>query len=574
MLNYNNLKNIEKPARYLGGEANQVLKDLKKISCRFAVAVPNVYETGMIDFDMKSVYYILNNIKDVWCERVFAPMQDFENLLRLNNKKLYTLESKTPLKSMDIVAFFLNTELIYTNMLNILNLGGIPTLKDRRKDSFPFIIAQINGVANPKPLETFVDIFVIGELPEIVEEIIDKYREWKQTQNNRKEEFYKQIKDIQGVYIPDLHSSDETKINMVKNTGSELERFPENIVVPSISNNIDGNIIRLTKGCTRGCRGCIQKYAYGKIIEKDISEVVKHSKTSMQNTGCTNVILMSNCQGDYTGFPEVIYALEDIEKPEIKNISFMEVKLNKENLWLLKYMNNKDNYPSIVVGGTNKKLRKIFGIDISDDEILEVVKKVFENDFTKIRLKYIIGIPKENYEDLAGILKLAENIIKIYFEVYSKMPDKYIVEIELYNFYAKSGTPMQWCQVNSPEKLELKARYLMDKNKNENIYLTTRDTNISSLITMLSRGNADMGKVIYEAWKQGARFDNIEQLFNYDAWSVALNKVGIDIKKCLEEIKIDSKLEWDSIELGTTKEELAKEYIEYIRGKNEDSSNQ
>ena len=558
MISLDKLKNIDTPARYTGGEARQCIKNSTVVSHRVCVAVPAMYEFGMFDFDLKDMYYVLNQERTIWCERAFAPMPDFEQLLRTSNEKLYTLESKTPLKNMDAVIFVLSSELMYTNMLNMLNLGGIPILKERRCEGFPLVIATGSAVLNPKPLENFVDVYIMGEAALVIKDIVKLL-----DANLTKEEQLNKLKDIPGIYIPNVTDKD---VYMVKELDIDTTQVPRYMVVPSIQTVVDKTLVSLSKGCDKNCINCSHKYIYGKPEYMSVDKAVIKTKKMIDATGNTSVMLMTNCHATYPGFPEIIYRLNDLDRPKVKDISFMEVKLTKDNLWVLRYMQDKQDYPSVIVGAPTTALREKIGIGVEDDELLYVAKQVFEAGFNKIRLKYIIGIPGETYEDFAKILNMANKICKVYKEVYSKSPDKYIVEINLYNFKAKPHTPSGWCAVNTAENLEIKVRYLKEKNKNDLVIITAENGKQTVVETLLARGDEKVGSVLYEAWKQGARHDMIEQIFNMDNWNVALNKTGVDIKEYLEEKNEKVILPWDNIVIGTAKDELRRIYLNKIKG--------
>jgi len=558
VISLDKLKNIDTPARYTGGEARQCIKNSAVVSHRVCVSVPAMYEFGMFDFDVKDMYYVLNQERTIWCERAFAPMPDFEQLLRANNEKLYTLESKTPLKNMQAIVFVLSSELMYTNMLNMLNLGGVPILKERRREGFPLIIATGSAVLNPKPLEGFVDVFVMGEPALVIKDIVKELDE-----SLTKEEQLNKLKDLPGVYIPNITDKD---VYMVKELDIDSAQVPRYMVVPSIQTVIDKTLVTLSKGCDKNCINCSHKYIYGKPEHMSVDKAIIKTKKMIDATGNASVMLMTNCHATYPGFPEIIYRLNDLDRPKIKDLSFMEVKLTKDNLWLLKYMEDKQDYPSVIVGAPTKKLRDKIGIGVEDEDLLEVAKQVFEAGFNKLRLKYIMGIPGETYEDLAKILNMANKICKVYKEVYSKSPDKYIVEINLYNFKAKPHTPSQWCAVNTAENLEIKTRYLKDKNRNDLVVITAEEGKQTVVETLLARGDEKVGPVIYEAWKQGARHDMMEPLFSIDNWNVALNKTGVDIKAYLEEKNEKVVLPWDNIVIGTSKEELKRIYLNKVKG--------
>ena len=375
MISLNKFKNIDTPARYTGGEARQVVKNTATISKRVCVAVPAIYEMGMFDFDLKEIYYALNMNREIWCERVFAPMLDFEKLLKDNNEKLYTLESKTPLKNMDAAIFILSSELMYTNMLNMLNLGAVPILKERRREGFPLVIATGSAILNPKPLENFVDLYIIGEPALVIGDIVSKI-----DKNVTKEEMLNSLKDISGVYIPGVTNKE---VYMVRELDIDSKTTPKSVVIPSIKTMIDKSIVTLSSGCEKNCITCTHKYTYGNPQYMSVDKAVLKTKRVIDSTGNAEVMLMSNCHGTYPGFPEIIYRLNDLDRPKVKEISFMEVKLNKDNLWLLKYMNDKQDYPSIIVGAPTQELRHKLGIDIEDEEITRIAKEVFEKCFQK-----------------------------------------------------------------------------------------------------------------------------------------------------------------------------------------------
>lgn len=563
MLSLEKLKNIDVPARYIGTEARQVVKNISNIKSRICVAVPMMYEIATFDLDLKAIYYTLNMRRTTWCERCFAPMPDFEMLLKINEEKLFTLESKTPLKQMDAVCFILSSEMTYTNMLNMLNLGGIPCLKKRRKEGFPLVIATGEAVLNPYPTKEFIDVYIIGEASCVIDEIAEKIEEAKEN-NLTKLELLQSMESIKGVYIPDV--TDENKeIHMVMEENLDHEQIPKYLVRPSISTMFDDTLVSLSRGCNKDCTMCTHKYAYGSTKYLSMDKAVSKTHKLVSATGDSAIRLMTNCYGDYPNFNELIYKIQELEKPSVRKISFMEVKFNKDNLYLLKHIKDFNEIPSIIVGGATCKLREKVGIDIDEEEVYFVTRKLFEAGYTKVRLKFIIGIPGENYEDFTKVLDIANKVCKIYKEVYVKAPDKFIVELNIYNFIAKPHTPSQYAVVNSAENFEIKTRYLIDRNKNENVIITADEGKQSVISCMLARGDDKVSKVIYEAFKLGARHDYMPALFNMENWQVALNKSKIELKEYLEEKNEKLLLPWDNIYLNTSKEELRRIYVNKIR---------
>ena len=518
MLKLNELKNINNPSRYIGGEAGEIIKR-GQVTCRAVLALPVTYELGMTNLNLRNLYYNLNKRRDTYLERAFAVMPDFEELLKEKEQALYSLETKTSLDKFDIIFTEFSNPLMYTTFLHMLRLANIPLKSSIRDDEYPIIIATGDAVTNPYPMSKFIDVFVIGDLSSVADKIIDKYVLCKR-ENASKEMFLKSIEYIDGIYIPCIHKEhSKTTIAYSKTISS----MPSYQVTSNITLPLDNVIVPLTYGCEKNCNMCKHKYLYKGIEPKSVDKAIKDIATGMQATGNSNVTLMTNCYADYQGFPELIYKLQDMEKPKIRNISFMEVKLNKDNMWLVPYL--KEQYrlsgevPTIIVGATNEKLRKMLGIDITEDEVLDIARKVFREDFTKIRLKYVIGIPKETYEDLNDIFDLAQKITKIYFEEYSKLPEKYIVELDIYSFLGNAHTPMQYAPVNNLEKLQMKAKYLSEKNTYDYIKLTFGNFEQAEIMSVLGRGDASLADAIYSAESAGANLEFIPNMFNYDTWT-------------------------------------------------------
>lgn len=565
MVGLNELKYVDTPARYTGGEARSVIKNKYQVTSRVALAMPTMYELGTSNEDLKKLYYTLNIRRDTWAERVFAPMTDFEALIRNKEEKLYTLESKTSLREMDVILFIIPNVLMYTNVLNMLNMGGVPCLRERRKEGFPLIIATGNAVLNPKPMDDFIDLYIIGEPNKVINEVMDAYKRGKEGFNVTKAEILESMKYIPGVYIPDVTDS-EQEVNMVYENIAE-EQYIKNYAIPSIPVMLDKSVVTLTKGCNRNCINCPNKYTYGDMQNISVDKAVIKTQKMMDATGNLDIMLASNCYADYTGYPEVIYRLKDIEKPKIKTISFMDMRIDKDNLWILKYLDPEGNYPTIMVGAPTEDLRNKIGIGLKEDDVLEVAREIFKADFDKVRLEYILGIPGENYEDFKRMLETANKVCDVYKEVYAKTPDKYIVEIKLTNFIVKPHTPSQWCAVNSSENIEIKTKYILEKNKNQDVVIHNEDGKQTEIATMLARGGSELGQVIYEAWKQGAKFDMLSNVFDKENWQVGLTKNGIELKKYLEEQNDKLLFPWDNIKVGTSNEELRRIYLNKIKHK-------
>lgn len=564
MLKLEDLKNIAEPSRYTGSEVGKITKK-GKIICKSALILPYVYEMAMNNITLRQMYYNINKKKECLLERCFAPMPDFEELLKAKNEKLATLESKTQLDCLDLIFTELQNPLVFTTFLKMLSLANIPFLSADRKEDFPVIIAGGDAATYPLPMSKMVDIFVIGDLAKVSSQIVDKYVLCKK-EGKTKNEFLNTLLRIDGIYIPSLHK--EEKIYMSYNKRMNDEHMPSYMLSSLVADA--GIPLAITKGCNRNCNMCQHKYLYTDIAPKSVDCVVKDIVTAVKATGNTHISLITNCYADYEQFSELLEKIQDIHKPSINSVSFVDVKLTKDNMWLIPYLKKQyiktGEIPTIIVGSPSAKCKKVLGIDISEEEILTISRQIFRAEFNKVKLKYVIGVPGESYEDLNSFFDIANKIIKIYTEEYSKLPDKFIVEIELYPFLAMPHTSMQYAALNNYSKLQMKAKYIEEKNKNEHIKISCKNYFQNEVVQIIARGDTRMCDAIIKATNLGASFDYIEGLFNQEAWQMAFNKAKIDVKAMLDEIDANAILPWNNIVVSTPKEELIQKYKKIMKG--------
>lgn len=573
MLELSNLKNVDTAARYIGTEVGSIVKR-GNIVCKAALLLPFPYEMAMSSITLRQMYYNLNKKRECVLDRCFAIMPDFESVLKEHKEELYTLDSKTSLKNMDMLFTELSSPLTYTTFLHMLMLANIPLVANKRDKDYPIIIMGGDAALYPKPMSKMVDIFILGDMTRISEQIVDKYILCKK-ENKTKSEFLATLTKIEGVYIPAINKDDE-KITVTYGKRLNDQVMAPYQLSPLVSSPMDSVMVALTLGCNRGCNMCQHKFIYSGVEKKDIPHALSDIKKGIEATGNRNINIITNCYGDYDGLDELVSKIKELEKPNVERISFMEVKLTEDNLWLLPYL--KEQYkltgevPTVIVGSSSEELRNILGISMDEEKILSISRKVFRAGFNKIRLKYVLGIPKETYENLNNIFSVASKIIKIYTEEYSQLPDKYIVELDMCGFSPLPHTVLEFAPVNNHAKLEMKAKYLSERNTNEYIKLTFDNFIQCELATILARGDARMCEAICKAVELGANFDFLENSFNYDAWRVALNEANIDTKAMLEEISVHSVLPWDNIITSVSKEELAGRYINIMKGNEYESS--
>lgn len=558
------LKNVLKPARYVGGEKNQVIKNKDSVNARIAFCFPDTYEIGMSNLGLKVLYKSINSIPDNWCERVFAPWPDFEKVLRSKNQKLYTLESKDTIDKFDMLAFTLQYEMSYTNVLNMLDLGGIPVYKENRKDSYPFVIAGGPCTVNPAPMSNFIDIFFIGEGEERLNDIIEKLKEWKKLKLP-KEHFYNMIENIEGVYIPHLHKDKIINKALISNMDTVI--YPIDAVVPSMEVVHDRSVIELFRGCSRGCRFCQAGYMYRPVREKSIETVLKLAKESIDKQGYSEMSMSSLSTGDYSCFKEITEKLLDICKDRDVNLSLPSLRIDNANLEVIKKVQDrrKSSITFAPEAGTDR-LRNVINKNITRDQILESAMLAFENGWKTLKLYFMIGLPTETYEDLDGIIELGKDIVEVYDNINKgKKQGKCSINISIANYVPKPHTPFQWCPQDTLQKFETKQQYLKSKDVGKSIKLTVNDPTISMLEALFAKGDEETGRVIYEAWKDGAKFDSWSEFFNFDLWQGAIKKSKINLKKYIyRKIDLDEKLPWDNINTGVEKEFLKKEYLKGI----------
>ena len=560
------LLKVERPARYVGGEYNQVIKRKEDIKCRFAFCFPDIYDIGMSNLGMKILYNVLNKRKDTWCERVFAPWSDFEDLMKRKKVSLYALESKDSIEDFDIVAFTLQYEMSYTNVLNMLDLADIPVLSKDRGEDDPFVFAGGPCACNPYPMSKFIDMFMLGEGEELINLVTEKYVEWKE-KKLPKIEYLKSIKDIKGVFIPALHTKDD-KIEKVVITDMDKVLFPTDYVVPStdiVQNRISLEVFR---GCTRGCRFCQAGYIYRPVREKSVDTLLTQAKEAIKKTGQDEISLCSLSTIDYSCFNELAQGLIDLGKEKRVGISLPSVRIDAIDVEILKKIQEvRKSSLTFAPEAGSQRLRDVINKNITKEDILRGCRLAFENGWSNIKLYFMIGLPTETYKDLEEIVDLANSIVDLYYTLpKEKRRGKCNVTVSTSTFVPKPHTPFQWFGQNTLDKIELKQKFLKENLTNKCVKYNWHNPSISRLEAMISRGDERIADVIYEAFKNGAKFDSWEEKLNLGAWENAFKKTGIYPEDyASKEYDLDYNFAWDNIMHGVTKEFLKREYNKAIK---------
>lgn len=568
------LYKVEKPSRYVGGELNQVVKNPKEVDIRFAFCFPDVYEVGMSHLGTRILYHTINERKDTYCERVFAPWPDMEAQLRENGIPLMSLETKDPLTEFDILGFTLQYEMSYTNILNMLDMAGITYRASERGEDEPIIMAGGPCAYNPEPLYDIVDFFEIGEGEEIMNDVLDVYTKYKG--QGKKKEFLREIAKIEGVYVPSLYDVtynedgtikefkpkfDDVPAKVKKRIINNFDKvdFPLDMIVPYSEIVHDRVVLETSRGCTNGCRFCQAGMIYRPVREKTTNTLLDQARKMIDASGYQEVSLASLSICDYSDIQNLVSSLILEHGGKNVGVALPSIRVDAFSVDLIKEIQKvRKTGLTFAPEAGSQRMRDIINKGLTEERILEATKSAFESGWSTIKLYFILGLPYEEIEDAAGIGELAEKMAAVYYGIPKEKRAKGLkITVSTSILVPKPFTPFQWAPMARPEEVWNKIDAVKGAIKTRAINYNYHEQKTSFMEAVFARGDRRTCELLIKAFEKGARFDGWSEYFNYELWLEAMKECNIDEDFYVyRDRSYDEILPWDFIDIGVNRKYL------------------
>ena len=576
------LQTVQKPARYVGGEYNQIIKDKKDVDLRVAFCFPDTYEIGMSNIGMRILYGVMNEMPGVWCERVFAPWGDMEQQLRENDIPLFALESHDPVQDFDLIAFTLGYEMCYTSVLNMLELSHVPLLAKDRHGLENMVFAGGVCAVNPEPLADFIDFFSIGEGEDITPEILTCYRAAKQ-RGADKQTFLREVAKIPGVYVPSLYThtyqDDGTLAAIVPEPGAparvtkrivqnlDTAYYPTKTIVPSTQIVRDRSNLEVFRGCIRGCRFCQAGFCYRPIRAKSADTLCRQAIESLEDSGNSEITLASLSTSDYRQLEQLADGLLAYCEPRKINLSLPSLRAdNFSRELMMKVQKVRKSGLTFAPEAGTQRLRDAINKNVTEEEILSTCATAFSGGWNSVKLYFMLGLPTETDEDVVGIAELVYKIIQVWREHANGKKRGLSINLATAYFVPKPFTPFQWAAQITPEEYLRRVHLLQANLHAKCVDYRYHESDLSRLESVMARGDRRVGRVLLEAHRLGCKLDGWDEYFRNDLWQEAFRCAGVDPDfYTTRGFGTDELLPWQTIDVGVSMKFLARERDRALR---------